>query len=149
MGPHTVTRSHTDVKNLAYGVCAAVALGAEGSFDYEHGGHLVLEDCKLIFECPHGTVTLFPSGSVRHKNIPIRENELRRSITLYSAAGLFRWYDLNDQTVGKAYPTSAEESQYKRGGLGRWRKACDTRLTVDELAVYLQGMVDASNVVAG
>ncbi|KAK7035077.1 hypothetical protein R3P38DRAFT_2518604 [Favolaschia claudopus] len=44
-----------DVLNLAFGWCAAQALGR---FDHTKGGHLVLWDLNLVIEFPHGALIL-------------------------------------------------------------------------------------------
>ncbi|KAJ3831395.1 hypothetical protein F5878DRAFT_549614 [Lentinula raphanica] len=83
-----ITLRHRDFLNLIFGFCAVFAVG---SYNYQLGGHLILWDIGLILEFPPGTVILIPSALLEHSNISIKLGETRSSITLYSAAGLFRW----------------------------------------------------------
>lgn len=87
-GPKTVCRSHRDIKNLAYGLCAIMVLG---DFDHRRGGHLILHELKLVVEMRPGDIIFIPSAVVTHENVPIAEEETRQSWVFYSAGGLFRW----------------------------------------------------------
>ncbi|KAJ6512807.1 hypothetical protein C8R45DRAFT_813029, partial [Mycena sanguinolenta] len=90
LGPRTYTRPHCNFNNLAFGWCTITALR---NFDYTHGGHLVLWDCKLIIEFPPGCTILIPSTAILHLNIPIGLGEHRYSFTQYMAGGVFQWVE--------------------------------------------------------
>jgi hypothetical protein len=81
LGPHTVCKPHIDFANLLFGYCAVTALGR---FDHKSGGHLGLDEYKLILEFPCGTTTLIQSGIV-HSNVEVGEGERRFSFTQYAA----------------------------------------------------------------
>ncbi|KDQ06054.1 hypothetical protein BOTBODRAFT_121958, partial [Botryobasidium botryosum FD-172 SS1] len=89
-GPFILLRCHRDYKNLAYGLCMLIVLGA---FDYEKGGQLVLHELKLVIDLKPGDVLFLPSALITHQNLPIGEDETRFSITGYTAGGLFQLYD--------------------------------------------------------
>ncbi|KAJ7811810.1 hypothetical protein B0H14DRAFT_2378080, partial [Mycena olivaceomarginata] len=89
-GPRTVTFSHLDFANLAWGWCAITALG---DFDPDRGGHLILWDLKLIIRFPPGSTILIPSALIRHSNTSIQAHEKRFSFMQYTSAGIFRFVD--------------------------------------------------------
>ncbi|KAJ3765039.1 hypothetical protein FB446DRAFT_655799 [Lentinula raphanica] len=88
LGPHCVSRPHTDSYNLAFGWCAITPLGC---FDPDKGGHLILWDLGLIIRFPPGSTILIPSALLTHSNLPIQDGEECYSIIQYSYSGLFRW----------------------------------------------------------
>jgi hypothetical protein len=88
--PRTCTYAHRDKSNSAGVPCAITALG---NYDPNFGGHLVLDDLKLIIRFPPGSTILIPSASFTHGNIPIQEGETRTSFTQYCPGGLLRWVD--------------------------------------------------------
>ena len=88
MGPRTVTFPHFDCLNLGWGLCGICIFGR---FNGETGGELRLEELGIIVRLPCGSLTLVPSSIVKHHNLEIATGERRYSITLYSAAELFRW----------------------------------------------------------
>lgn len=88
LGPQTVCDRHRDFLNFIFGLCLLFIFG---NFDSEKGGHLVLHEPKLIIRLRPGDIFLFPSACITHSNIPIQANETRRSLTSYSAGGLFRY----------------------------------------------------------
>ena len=65
LGPRTVCILHHDAKNLSFGICCITALG---DFDPTAGGHLVLEELKLLVEFPSGVTVLIPSVVVMYSN---------------------------------------------------------------------------------
>ncbi|KZP05964.1 hypothetical protein FIBSPDRAFT_765144, partial [Athelia psychrophila] len=89
-GPSAVCYDHIDFGNAAAGWCA---ITAAGNYDPKHGGHLILFDIDKIIEFPPGSTILIPSSVMRHGNTPIREGEMRVSMTQYAAGGIFRWVD--------------------------------------------------------
>ncbi|KAJ3546784.1 hypothetical protein NM688_g5476 [Phlebia brevispora] len=96
LGPQTVTRGHTDSKNLAYGWCALTALG---TYDPTKGGHLVLFQLGLIIEFPPGSTILIPSAVLRHGNAPVQPGEERMSFAQYAAGALFQWVKAGFRTL--------------------------------------------------
>lgn len=88
LGPSTVTKFHTDPGNCPRVPCE---ITSAGNFDPDKGGHLVLEDLKLVIRFPPGSTIVLSSASIRHCNIPIREGESRYSITQFCPGGLYRW----------------------------------------------------------
>ena len=87
-GPQTVSIPHLDFGNLAWGLCAVTALG---NYNPDLGGHIVLEELKLVIRFPPGCTIFLPSALVTHANTPISDQETRYSLAQYSSAGLFRW----------------------------------------------------------
>jgi hypothetical protein len=87
-GPFTITFSHTDPGNLAWGWCSICALGP---FNHLLGGQLILWDLGLVIDFPPGSTILVPSSLIRHSNTAIQDGETRYSFTQYAAGGLFRW----------------------------------------------------------
>ncbi|KAF8174537.1 hypothetical protein BJ912DRAFT_931392 [Pholiota molesta] len=61
-------RKHRDTQNCPFGWCSITALG---EFDHTQGGHLILDELKLIIEFPHAYIVFIPSATVTHYNIPI------------------------------------------------------------------------------
>lgn len=98
-GPHTVSIPHLDFGNLAWGWCAVTALG---NFDPDIGGHIVLDELKLVVRFPPGCTIFIPSALVTHCNTPIGETETRFSFAQYSAAALFRWVHNGCKTQASA-----------------------------------------------
>jgi hypothetical protein len=96
LGPQTVCFPHLDFANLPFGFCAITALG---DFDPDLGGHLVLEECKLVIRFPPGSTALIPSAIITHSNIPVSSHEKRFSFTQYAAGALFRWVENKFQTA--------------------------------------------------
>lgn len=94
-GPRTTCKSHRDLKNLAYGLCAIAVFGR---FDHRRGGHLVLHELKVVLEMRPGDIAFIPSAVVSHENVPIAPHESRQSLVLYSAGGLFRWVAAKGRT---------------------------------------------------
>ncbi|KAK0455310.1 uncharacterized protein EV420DRAFT_1644949 [Desarmillaria tabescens] len=88
LGPQMVTIGHYDSKNLGWGMCVVYA---DGNFNHQMGGHLILWDLKIVLEFPPGTCIILPSALIKHSNVPIQPSESRISFTQYTAAGLFRW----------------------------------------------------------
>lgn len=64
---------------------------ALSSFDYTCGGHLALDELKLVLEVPSGMTILIPSAVIKHSNTPIQSGEERYSMAQYAAGGLFCW----------------------------------------------------------
>lgn len=111
--------------NCPFGWCAIQALG---HFDHTKGGHLVLEDLKMIIEFPHGSCFLIPSATVKHGNTPVQPGETRLSFTQFTAGSIFRYVD-NGFRTEKQFEAEDEngfnqmlEEKKKRWefGLGLW-----------------------------
>lgn len=114
-GPRVVTKPHRDHLNLAYGWCSITALG---KFDHTAGGHLVLPDLKLAIEFPAGSTVLVPSAALIHHNVPIALHETRRSVTQYSAGGIFRWMSYGFQMKRLAKAASIKGKTWWKQGEG-------------------------------
>lgn len=130
-GPKVCARKHRDMLNLAFGWCATTSLGR---FDHTQGGHLVLEEAKLIVEFPMGSTFLIPSSCITHSNTPVGEEEFRASFTQYTAGGIFRWVENGFETDRrmeardkKKYTTTMKERA------GRWAKGLENFSTMDAL----------------
>lgn len=125
-GPQVVAIPHKDHINLAYGWCSITALG---NFNHKNGGHLVLPELKLVIEFPAGSTVLIPSAALTHYNLPIGPGETRRSITHFSAGGLFRWISYGYQLKGAALATGVEGQQWWEKGEGLYAKMWPCRNT--------------------
>ena len=108
-GPRVVTVPHKDHLNLAYGWCSITPFG---NFDHKRGGHLVLPDLKLAIEFPVGSTILIPSALFTHYNLPIGDEETRRTVTQFSAGGIFRWISYGYQPKGVALRASVEGKKW-------------------------------------
>ncbi|KJA27427.1 hypothetical protein HYPSUDRAFT_131007 [Hypholoma sublateritium FD-334 SS-4] len=89
-GPRVCTQGHRDQLNLSFGWCGIQAIGR---FDPRRGGHMVIDEIKKVIEFPAGSLLLIPSATLTHRNIPVREHEIRMSFTQYCAGGIFRFVD--------------------------------------------------------
>ncbi|KAL1698446.1 hypothetical protein EV121DRAFT_297177 [Schizophyllum commune] len=120
-GPRTVTYPHRDYGNLSYGWCAITALG---DYDPDHGGELILWDCKMIIRFPPGSTILIPSAILRHSNTRIKSHERRYSVTQYTAGSIFRWVEHGFQLDDAYYASLSPEEvrQDRRTAAGRWRR---------------------------
>jgi hypothetical protein len=132
-GPKTVSYPHLDHRNLSWGWCAVTALG---SYDADHGGHLVLWDLGYAVRFPPGSTILLPSAMIRHSNTAIAENETRYSYAQYSAGDLFRWaangYMSNDDWNRQATPLEMVKREKEQ--MKRWANGLAMFSTVNEFA---------------
>ncbi|KAJ7726037.1 hypothetical protein DFH07DRAFT_970648 [Mycena maculata] len=130
-GPNVWTFRHRNVLNLAFGWCAVNALG---EFDATTGGHLVLEDLKLVVEFPHGALILLPSATVAHSNVPVQPGEERVSFTQFTPGGIFRFVDNGGQTVDElAERNPSEYDRIMACKAARWEEGLSLLSTLDEL----------------
>ncbi|KAH9885130.1 hypothetical protein C8Q73DRAFT_652558 [Cubamyces lactineus] len=127
LGPHTVTKVHTDHLNLPCGWCSITALG---DFDEKQGGHLVLWDLRMLIEFPAGSTILIPSAILRHSNTPVQPHERQYSLTQFSPGGVFRWVACGFQSAKDAGVTSRD---LNREGRGRWELGLSMFSTWTEL----------------
>ncbi|KAF9037522.1 hypothetical protein BJ165DRAFT_1353445 [Panaeolus papilionaceus] len=128
-GERVVSVSHSDHKNLSWGLCSITALG---NFDPDFGGHLVLWDLKYVIRFPPGSTILIPSALLRHSNVPIRTGEVRHSFTQYTAGGLFRFvhnkFKANNKLSEEELLATDEE------GKNRWKEGLKMFSTLEELS---------------
>lgn len=119
LGPRTVCIPHCDAKNLSFGICCITALG---SFDPVTGGHLVLEELKLVVEFPPGATVLIPSAVVMHSNTSIQEGETRYSFTQYASGSLFSYVENGMRTTKDVMlnMTLEQKTEWKQKGGERW-----------------------------
>ena len=122
---------HRDYGNLAWGWCSITALG---DFDPDVGGHLVLWESGLILRFPPGSTILIPSSIVTHSNTAIKPEEVRHSLVLYSAAGLFQWVYNDFRTDAQADNASNEWEKQKRKAnqKERWKQGINMWSTLEE-----------------
>jgi hypothetical protein len=78
---------HRDSSNLAYGLCAVLVFGC---FNYQRNGHLLFYESRTIVELQAGDFIFFPSASITHRNSPLLSGDTRMSLSVYTAADLFR-----------------------------------------------------------
>lgn len=114
-GPQVVAIPHRDHLNLAYGWCSITALG---NFNPMTGGHMVLSHLKIAIEFPPGSTIFIPSAALVHYNLPIGDGETRRSITQFSAGGLFRWIAYGFQEKGVAVASGHPGTNWWKKGSG-------------------------------
>lgn len=88
LGPQAFCFGHFDGHNSVKVRCAITSMG---SYDYRLGGHIVLEDFKIVIDFPPGWTCLLPSAVVRHGNTPVQPGETRYSFTQWISGSLFRW----------------------------------------------------------
>lgn len=135
--------------NCAYGWCAIQALG---DFNHKRGGHLILEDLKLVIEFPSSAVILIPSATLTHANVPVglsegeREpppqasmnlsKEKRASFTQYCPGGLLRYVDNGFRTQSSIKRKTKAYNEMMARRDGRWEMGISMYWTVEELAKY-------------
>jgi hypothetical protein len=71
LGPSTQCVEHIDT----YGLCGVMSAGL---FDPTKGGHIVVQQPKLVIEFPPGSTVLLPSSTLKltHSNITIQPDEM-------------------------------------------------------------------------
>ncbi|KAJ2933959.1 hypothetical protein H1R20_g3123, partial [Candolleomyces eurysporus] len=141
LGPNVCTLSHRDCMNCPFGWCAIQSLG---QFDHTLGGHLVLEDLKLLVEFPPGCLILIPSAVLTHANTPIQVGEMRASFTQYCAGALFRYVDNNFMTQDefRASVTGEEFEAKMKEKETRWKKGLELFSTLDDLVERAKAFAD-------
>lgn len=130
-GPQVVTRRHRDCMNCPYGWCGVHAMG---DYDHTQGGHMVLEEAKLVIEFPPATLILIPSAVFTHSNTGIQTDETRLSFTQYTPGAIFRYYD-NGFRTDDQFKADDEEGylQAVAARATRWETGLSLWSTVDEL----------------
>lgn len=129
-GPRVCTRGHRDQLNLAFGWCSIQAIGR---FDPRYGGHLVIDEIKRVIEFPAGSLILIPSATLTHRNIPVRDHEIRMSFTQFCAGGIFRFIDngfRTEEALRVQDPIAHQEMLEKKKarwqmGISLWSKLGD------------------------
>ncbi|KAJ7874660.1 hypothetical protein B0H14DRAFT_3437475 [Mycena olivaceomarginata] len=131
-GPRAIYAPHLDFANLAWGWCAATALG---NFDPNLGGHLILWDLRLVIRFPPGSTILLPSAIIRHSNVPIQAHKRRSSFAQYTAAGLFRWVRNGFKTDEDFELSASKEEQALRDAEHgrRWENGMKMFSVIDDL----------------
>ncbi|KAJ3562743.1 hypothetical protein NP233_g9386 [Leucocoprinus birnbaumii] len=130
-GPKAWTNRHRDPKNVSYGWCA---ITTTGDFDPTKGGHLVLEDLKLVIEFPPGATILIPSATFIHGNVPVSIPEKRASFTQYCPAGLLRFVDNGFVTMVDLQRNNKRRySEIIAGRESHWEEGISLFSTLDEL----------------
>lgn len=121
LGLQIICKPHRDFKNLAFGICAIMALGA---FDAEEGGHLVLDELHLVIEFPPGSTALISFVVVTHLNTRVRLGEKRFSFIQYASGTIFLYVKngmQTDKTVLRNV-TDEEKPLWKILRSTRWEK---------------------------
>lgn len=125
-----VAESHTDLKNLVFGICAVLPFG---DFNFCRSGQLVLKEARLIIEVRRGDILFFPSGAVHHENIPcLSPIESRQSAIFYSAGGLFRWVKQGHRTQTGMSKQGQTRATSKALGAERWTNGWKLYCHIDE-----------------
>jgi hypothetical protein len=127
-GPRTCTANHVDSSNSPGVPCAITALG---NYDPDMGGHLVLEDLKLIVRFPPGATILIPSASFKHGNIPIQHNETRTSFTQYCPGGILRFVDWGFE--GWAAKSKQQQDNIRASAADRFRDVLSRYSNISDL----------------
>ncbi|KAI0257746.1 hypothetical protein BC834DRAFT_920740 [Gloeopeniophorella convolvens] len=109
IGPQTVSLDHNDSSYYTGLPCAVTSMG---TFNPDHGGHLVLQDLKLKVKFPPGSTVLLPSTWLRYGNTPVGEGERRYSFMQYCPDSLLRWarYGLKPMTYDSKQCVAASSS---------------------------------------
>ncbi|TDL19315.1 hypothetical protein BD410DRAFT_842218 [Rickenella mellea] len=128
-GGDVATSWHRDFLNLVFGVCAVFVTG---DFDHRISGHVIMKEFRTIVEIRPGDLYFEPSGSVTHRNAPIRKEETRNSCVLFSAAGLFRWQHQGFKKQEKKNGPKGE------AGRSRWEEGINLFSTIEELSNRLK-----------
>lgn len=136
-GPAACTCAHRDCMNCPFGWCAIQALGV---FDHTGGGHLVLDDLKLVIEFPVGSLILLPSAVLAHANTTIQPGERRASFTQFTAGDLFRFVDNNfktEESFRKSVSKKVFTAKMKEKET-RWELGLEKWSTVEDLLARVQ-----------
>ena len=54
---------------------------------------MVIDEIKKVVEFPAGSLILIPSATLTHRNVPVRDHEVRMSFTQFCAGSIFRFVD--------------------------------------------------------
>ncbi|KIM35281.1 hypothetical protein M413DRAFT_79567, partial [Hebeloma cylindrosporum] len=125
------TYKHRDVLNCPFGWCGITALGR---FNPKKGGHLVLQELKLVIEFPPCSTILIPSAMITHCNTPVAEGDIRNLFTQYCAGGLFRYVDngfMIDRVLCEKNPAKSKEMEALKAT--RWQMGLGLFSTLDDL----------------
>ena len=90
----------------------------------------MLWDLKLIIEFPPGSTILIPSALFYHSNIAVADDEVRYSLTQYSAGGIFRWVACGFQSQ-KQFESNG--NVHAETGSERWVKGLEMLSTLEEI----------------
>lgn len=74
-----------DLKN--HPLCPRVVYSV-GNHDHRLGGHIVTQEGRLAVEFPGGCICIINSAVKWHSNVPVKETESQRSLTMYVAGGI-------------------------------------------------------------
>jgi hypothetical protein len=123
---------HRDVLNLAFGICLILVLG---NFNHTLGGQIILHEPKLIIEAPPGTSVAIPSGTIRHEVLPLHnpDAERRQSLTGYTSAAIFQFFDSGFKLEGPAPTKKAHVEKRKARGDANWQRGMNMLPTFEEL----------------
>ncbi|KAJ7712701.1 hypothetical protein B0H14DRAFT_2645142 [Mycena olivaceomarginata] len=100
-----VTAEHLDMLNNPHGMCGVTF---SGRYDHKVGGHIYLEQMKLVCEFPSGSMVLLLSG------------------TCYAAGALFRWVAYGYQTAKSLLSQSGGAALKRELRRRAWRKPAKT-----------------------
>ncbi|PVF91247.1 hypothetical protein CPB86DRAFT_719825 [Serendipita vermifera] len=131
LGPQTVTLPHRDIGNLSYGLCSVTPMG---KFDHTTGGHLVLDELKVIMELRPGDLVLFPSALITHWNTPIQSGETRQSVVFWTCGNAIRYYDRGQHSMKELSHDEAKKQQVD--DQGKWEKGKEKFLTLAQLEQF-------------
>ena len=126
--PNSVSRPHTDAKNLSFGICAVCPFG---TFDHEKSAHFVLTQLRTVIELPAGDTFYIPSATIQHWSCPLYEpeKESRYCAIFYSAGSNFRWVANGFKKQDDSKSTVKERNE---GGTRRWKDAWKLYRTLEE-----------------
>lgn len=95
-GLRVATPLHVDFKNALFGMCI---LAVFGKFNHKMQGLLILRELKVMLQVAPGDIVFLPSALLTHGNTELAPTDIRRSWTLFTSGGLFRFRDMGCTTA--------------------------------------------------
>ncbi|KAL8276485.1 hypothetical protein RQP46_011135 [Phenoliferia psychrophenolica] len=119
-GGKTITDEHADTANRLFGLCASLTQKLK-SLRHQRGGHLVLNEARVVIELAPGDLLLFPSAMFTHWNIPLSEaTDSRNSVAWWSSGSLFLVQELGGRTLSQL--SKEERRVFNEGKAARIEK---------------------------
>ncbi|EJD34134.1 hypothetical protein AURDEDRAFT_76451, partial [Auricularia subglabra TFB-10046 SS5] len=134
-GKKTRTPEHVDFKNALFGMCVIAIFG---KFDHTKSGMLVLRELKVLLPLAPGDIVFIPSALITHGNTELAAADVRRSWTLFTAGGLFRFRDAGFVTERELIRRGDHEelALFRRAQPALLRQRLGLHMSIDELCDY-------------
>lgn len=137
-GQQVATPEHVDFKNVLFGMCIIAVFG---KFNHKKHGLLILRELKVMLQVAPGDIVFIPSALLTHGNTELAPTDVRRSWTLFTSGGLFRFRDAGYTTAeelkrtGNAERLRDFEAMYPEF----FKNYMSTYMTLEEILQYHTG----------